>query len=621
MALVLAWTAILCFLASVMAQVQTSNGTLPTVDLALRLVLLIGQTGMDTKYEVQLANASNQGVQPSLSMVDVWSSSNSHKLLQSTELLTILQHIRIHSSLVLTTPFNINKLDPSSIAYVSCDAADYSGSQLNAPTTIALAAGRVNTQSSDSDPRDSAPRGAVIIFSTTNEWCNYTQPPSLTYPYIFTMTSAYASMRLHDALAAEDASAAPSAVLTLNQTVIDGNPFGPNGTADAGNGTGPGVTLDAGSGPAPTTPIAMIVLYVVTGVVSLFFMAIITMGALRARRYPDRYGPGRGRGGRGGAQTRIGGLARATVHALPIVKFGAPAEDPKRTATPDGGVEMAQAPRGSDNAHGALADGSADESAQSDAPRDAPTDAATPATSPAPAAPLTLAIPTAASPTGATAPSSAVSTAPPTAFEDVTCSICTEDFVAGEDLRVLPCNHRFHPACVDPWLVDFSGVCPNCRVDLKSTLERLVSDTGREGPGSADGAGAPGGGPGSRGTPSDGIDPSAELLELLGMNRAEIASLDEERMAPEQRRELLRRLARWRRDRATGAGGARRRVSQRLSRLVRRSRVGDPRGGEDSEVPPVPETPVSPLTPVTPVGNLGGESESQRQRVSRETHE
>lgn len=40
------------------------------------------------------------------------------------------------------------------------------------------------------------------------------------------------------------------------------------------------------------------------------------------------------------------------------------------------------------------------------------------------------------------------------------CSICTDDFCTGEDVRVLPCNHKFHPACVDPWLLNVSGTCP-----------------------------------------------------------------------------------------------------------------------------------------------------------------
>lgn len=40
------------------------------------------------------------------------------------------------------------------------------------------------------------------------------------------------------------------------------------------------------------------------------------------------------------------------------------------------------------------------------------------------------------------------------------CPICTDDFVKGQDVRVLPCNHQFHPGCIDPWLIDVSGTCP-----------------------------------------------------------------------------------------------------------------------------------------------------------------
>ncbi|EHL02372.1 putative E3 ubiquitin-protein ligase SDIR1 [Glarea lozoyensis 74030] len=51
---------------------------------------------------------------------------------------------------------------------------------------------------------------------------------------------------------------------------------------------------------------------------------------------------------------------------------------------------------------------------------------------------------------------------------DLGCSICTEDFTTGEDVRVLPCNHKYHPACIDPWLLNVSGTCPLCRHDLRS---------------------------------------------------------------------------------------------------------------------------------------------------------
>lgn len=40
------------------------------------------------------------------------------------------------------------------------------------------------------------------------------------------------------------------------------------------------------------------------------------------------------------------------------------------------------------------------------------------------------------------------------------CPICVDGFVQGEEIRMLPCTHRFHLACIDPWLLDASGTCP-----------------------------------------------------------------------------------------------------------------------------------------------------------------
>jgi len=40
------------------------------------------------------------------------------------------------------------------------------------------------------------------------------------------------------------------------------------------------------------------------------------------------------------------------------------------------------------------------------------------------------------------------------------CSICTEDFIEGTNLRKLPCGHLFHPPCIDPWLIGRSRTCP-----------------------------------------------------------------------------------------------------------------------------------------------------------------
>jgi len=51
---------------------------------------------------------------------------------------------------------------------------------------------------------------------------------------------------------------------------------------------------------------------------------------------------------------------------------------------------------------------------------------------------------------------------------DQSCSICLDNYVDGDILRRLPCEHVFHESCVDTWL-RLNGHCPLCkrRVDGK----------------------------------------------------------------------------------------------------------------------------------------------------------
>ncbi|KAH9623999.1 hypothetical protein KSS87_007016 [Heliosperma pusillum] len=50
-----------------------------------------------------------------------------------------------------------------------------------------------------------------------------------------------------------------------------------------------------------------------------------------------------------------------------------------------------------------------------------------------------------------------------------TCAICLEDYVVGDRLRVLPCRHKFHAACVDFWLCTWRTFCPVCKRDARSS--------------------------------------------------------------------------------------------------------------------------------------------------------
>lgn len=184
--------------------------------------------------------------------------------------------------------------------------------------------------------------------------------------------------------------------------------------------------------------VAMSILYSITGLITLLFLVIIATGAIRAHRYPERYGPRAGNGERA-RQSRAKGLARAVLDTIPIVKFGAPAppkDDPAVELESQASVTDLDVATGS-----RLSASHEDPGQQSNRSQDA-----TP--------PITDES-QAAAPTAGTVAGDAASR-----LDDQGCSICTEDFQVGEDVRVLPCNHKFHPTCIDPWLIDVSGTCP-----------------------------------------------------------------------------------------------------------------------------------------------------------------
>lgn len=43
------------------------------------------------------------------------------------------------------------------------------------------------------------------------------------------------------------------------------------------------------------------------------------------------------------------------------------------------------------------------------------------------------------------------------------CTICLEDFGAGEKVGRMPCAHYFHKECISKWLVEECNSCPLCR--------------------------------------------------------------------------------------------------------------------------------------------------------------
>ncbi|KAG7108486.1 hypothetical protein HYQ44_012460 [Verticillium longisporum] len=91
------------------------------------------------------------------------------------------------------------------------------------------------------------------------------------------------------------------------------------------------------SGGGNNSAVAMSILYTITGLITLLFLIIICTGAIRAHRYPERYGPSSGHAGRP-RQSRAKGLARAVLETIPIVKFGSP-----EPAKPDPDMELENA--------------------------------------------------------------------------------------------------------------------------------------------------------------------------------------------------------------------------------------------------------------------------------------
>lgn len=191
---------------------------------------------------------------------------------------------------------------------------------------------------------------------------------------------------------------------------------------------------------SPTTAVAMIILYSITGVITALFLLIIVVGAIRAHRHPERYGP-RNVSGRP-RQSRAKGIARAVLETLPIVKFG-DKDDDKPAQSRDVELESARQTghSSSPSPHGP-SESMEDRRVSSDAVDQEPELVKT---------------------------ETAGDHFKPRVEEvgdgkngenGLACSVCTDDFVRGQSVRVLPCNHKFHPECIDPWLLNVSGTCP-----------------------------------------------------------------------------------------------------------------------------------------------------------------
>lgn len=330
--------------------------------------------------------------------------------------------VDVQGHLVNVNAANANDItDVDQFSYMSCDPEAYNGGNLDASEVFRIV---VN-----------APRAnIVILYSETSDHCSATGLSSLpTIGGILTTTDTMTASSLAKLALSQDSTGTAAILPDLNSYT--------NSSSGGWNGNG-------SLGQSPTTAVAMIILYSITGVITALFVVIIVTGAIRAHRHPERYGPrnivGRGR------QSRAKGIARAMLETLPIVKFG-DHQDLPTTKQQSTDIEMNA---GTPQTETATTTDPMDTTKAIEAPEVSAADTNS-TTSVDRTGPHTQAAVATSNPDGTDAEG------------HLGCSICTEDFNKGEEVRVLPCNHKFHPGCVDPWLLNVSGTCPLCRIDLR----------------------------------------------------------------------------------------------------------------------------------------------------------
>ncbi|KAF2672607.1 hypothetical protein BT63DRAFT_450633 [Microthyrium microscopicum] len=454
---------------------------------------------------------------------------------------------------------SVNFVNTNEIAFVSCDTSAYA--DLLGPVNTLIFAVK-------NDPI------AIVLYSNTAKGCAYSPGDKIpsTFAYLFSLTGAQAngSLTSFAAGAGGHVAIATQAIFEMNSSSgssgggASGGVGGPGGNA-ANQGSQPG-------GPSPSTAVAMIILYSITGVITALFLVIIITGAVRAHRHPERYGP-RNTHGRS-RQSRAKGLARAMLDTLPIVKFGEkeeekPADIELAGATANRAATTDQKTTAEEGAE--IQDSTKQEGEQSN-----------------------------------TDPSKE-STTPPIAEDVQGCSICTDDFELGQDVRVLPCNHSFHPTCIDPWLLNVSGTCPLCRIDLRPESEQARDPVNRTA------------------TEADIFPPPIDPVEAANRRSSRRQSMmwdliNPSRMrdaTPQERIEALRRVREQRRTSPTEEADARRR--RRLT--ARLHDVFSIRTSSRHESPPTMSGSVQPepRTAITPSRGSPSRRSPSRRSPTRES--
>ncbi|KAK4619845.1 Receptor y region, transmembrane domain- and RING domain-containing protein 3 [Fulvia fulva] len=415
------WTALLVFVAALhMATAQSISPTNATSGTALE------QDGLEEAIEIGISQNEHAAPMAIFSVAGLTADSQRYT-----------PESGLSGNIILANASSQLTIAQDNLVLISCDP--YSGNIQ--PQDVFDSAKETNV-------------GAIILFSERATGCQLTGTDS-NYRAIYSTISSRNASDLIGVMNSQDADR-PAYAQIAPRDALASIARSQNGSSNGQNNhqTNP-------LGPSPSTAVAMIILYSITGIITALFLVIIITGAVRAHRHPERYGPRTGIGRP--RQSRARGLARAMLETIPIVKFGDREGDQPKPAD----VESAE------GAHGSVEMLPVQDGVQQ--PQDTTADETT--------RDVAAGSESSNADEGGIAAAAAVQTSPKVSDDDnPCCSICTEEFQRGEDQRVLPCDHRFHPACIDPWLLNVSGTCPLCRIDLRPPASRgSVDETDEHG--------------------------------------------------------------------------------------------------------------------------------------------
>jgi hypothetical protein len=194
---------------------------------------------------------------------------------------------------------NQYNISSGAVAFISCDTYDYPGNLDQTDVFYSVVDRNVT---------------AVLFYSNQADYCRFDGDKGA-YNWVFSMKSRDDTVNVLSAIA--DASS--PLWVTIGGPEVQQGRGESNGSDEE---TQSDNKTDGPLGPNPSTAVAMIILYTITGIITALFLVIIVTGAVRAHRHPERYGPraviGMGRS----RQSRAKGIGRAILDGIPIVKFG-----------------------------------------------------------------------------------------------------------------------------------------------------------------------------------------------------------------------------------------------------------------------------------------------------------